>query len=143
MKAASCAGQISYKWIEESIRQGQLQDPEDHRIASVKTNGGRTFKRNEFSVKDDQILMDAVLKATETGLGLSGNKLYDDIAKAVPSPISSPVSRNVGLTIAPATYVPELAKQMGQSPFQTPRNASHDCLITTSFSKNRIQQRGR
>ena len=84
MKAASCAGQISYKWIEESIRQGQLQDPEDHRIASVKTNGGRTFKRNEFSVKDDQILMDAVLKATETGLGLSGNKLYDDIAKAVP-----------------------------------------------------------
>jgi hypothetical protein len=81
----SCAGEISYKWIEESVRLGTLVDPQKHRIAkAVKSTGGsRTFRRTEFSTKDDQILLEAVLKAAENGLGLSGNKLYDDIASQV------------------------------------------------------------
>ena len=85
----ACQGTISYKWLEESIRLGELQDPEKYRIAvPSRTQGGRTFRRTEFSKKDDQILLEAVGKATEMGLALSGNKLYDDIASQVCLPRS-------------------------------------------------------
>ena len=92
-----CPGEISYKWIEESIRNGELQDPEKYRIAAPAGggSGARTARRTEFSPRDDQILLEAVRKATEMGLGLSGNKLYDDIASRVSLPsqfiLTSPI----------------------------------------------------
>jgi hypothetical protein len=86
----ACAGEISYRWIEESIKRGVLQDPETYRIVRAKSSVSRTHRRNEFSRQDDQILLQAVKHAESKGIGLSGNKLYDDLASLV-CPFTAPL----------------------------------------------------
>ena len=79
----ACAGEISYRWIEESIKQQKLQDAESYKIIRTKPSVSRTHRRNEFSTEDDQILIQAVKHAESKGIALSGNKLYDDLASLV------------------------------------------------------------
>ena len=88
MKPLSCAGMISYKWIEECCREGELVDYESHRI--VKTGGlskpgvlHRSARRNEFSSADDQLLLEYVKKHAAAQGAIQGNKIYEAFAAAV------------------------------------------------------------
>jgi hypothetical protein len=86
----SCAGMISYKWIEECCRTGELVDTESHKIRRLgnrNTGGHRTARRNEFSAADDRLLVEFVKKHAAVNGAISGNKIYDSLA-AVVSPAS-------------------------------------------------------
>jgi hypothetical protein len=92
-------GSYSWKWIEESIKNGQLVDLETHRIgppagyvrpvgagSSIPSRIGRT----PFTPEDDRILMSWVTRAERSGLSIKGNRIYEDLARAVCDPTSFP-----------------------------------------------------
>ena len=83
---------ISYRWIEECIREGQLVEEESHRIHRLGnrhggTGGGgsglRSARRNEFSPADDRILIDYLKRKKAAGESLQGNNIYKTFADAV------------------------------------------------------------
>lgn len=82
---------ISYKWLEECIKQRELIDTESHKIrkAGAISGGHRTGRRNEFSPNDDRILIDHIKKQPPSA-HLRGNVIYDSLAQVVclPSPFS-------------------------------------------------------
>lgn len=85
MKQA-CAGMISYKWIEECCRTGELVDTESHkihRLGSRGTGGHRTARRNEFSAADDHLLINFIKRQAAANGAISGNKIYDSLAAVV------------------------------------------------------------
>jgi hypothetical protein len=80
-------GMVSYKWIEECCRNGELVDMDDHRIFK-KANGptapfGRSIRGNEFTAEDDKILIKYLKQQYKNGAALSGNKPYDALAVKV------------------------------------------------------------
>lgn len=82
----SCQGMISYRWIEECCKQGELLDLESHKIRRSRTTGiHRTGRRNEFSAEDDRILLDHIKKSVARGESAKGNRIYDSLAQAVRS----------------------------------------------------------
>jgi hypothetical protein len=77
---------ISYRWVEDCLRNGHLVDPEQHRIEgqAAKTSGtSRSSRRNEFTAADDKLLIDFIKKQASMGASLSGNKIYEEFAVAV------------------------------------------------------------
>lgn len=87
-------GSYSWRWIEDSIKNGRLVELESHRIgpalgsvrpvgsgSSIPTRIGRT----PFTPEDDRILMNWVTRAERSGAAIKGNKLYEDLARAVRS----------------------------------------------------------
>jgi hypothetical protein len=93
-----CEGMVSYQWIEACIRDDVLHEIGKFVIAGKNSvaaksgaagrrpGNGRTYKRNEFTREDDQILLDACKKQVAIGGALQGNKMYDAIAETVTSP---------------------------------------------------------
>ena len=85
---------MSYKWIEDCCKEGELLDWESFVIDRVKPVGGgslagnRSIRRNEFSAEDDRILLDFVMKQKAAGAALQGNKIYESFAVAVAPPSS-------------------------------------------------------
>jgi hypothetical protein len=87
MKGGTNVGMTSYRWIEECIRDNQLLDVDEFQIVPAKgsANKSRTVRRQEFTAEDDEILLAAVRKHRERtdGVGLSGQRMYEDLAAAV------------------------------------------------------------
>jgi len=75
---------ISYKWIEECCKRGELVDTETHKIRRPVSTGGslhRSSRRNEFSAADDRLLIAHIKK--HPGAAIQGNKIYDSLAAEV------------------------------------------------------------
>ena len=75
---------ISYKWIEECCKQGELVDTESHEIRKPVSTGGsfhRSSRRNEFSAADDRLLIAHIKK--HPGAAIQGNRIYDSLAAEV------------------------------------------------------------
>jgi len=75
---------ISYKWIEECCKRGELVDTESYKIHKPGTTGGslhRSSRRNEFSPADDRLLIAHIKK--HPGAAVQGNKIYDSLAADV------------------------------------------------------------
>jgi TRF2-interacting telomeric protein/Rap1 - C terminal domain/Rap1 Myb domain len=86
-------GMYSYRYIELSIRNGQLEDLEAHRIGGVSSRAARPVgsvvlaskgSRNAFTEAEDQMLWDWV-KPFEGMRGSSGNVLFQQLEAANPS----------------------------------------------------------
>jgi hypothetical protein len=84
-RPTTCApGTISYTFVEKSIKDGELQDPADHRAgpplgearepASVyrPTKSGRAA----YTAEEDRILYKWVRDAQEAGVQIGGNEIY-------------------------------------------------------------------
>ena len=78
---------ISYKWIEECVKQGEQVDRESYKIrrpSHVRAHSThRSLRRNEYSVEDDRILIEHVKKHAARGASISGNKIFDSFAAEV------------------------------------------------------------
>ena len=85
-------GVYSYRFVEHSIRNGQLEDLESHRIGNVDSRAARPVgsrvlasrgSRKPFTEADDQMLWDWV-KPVEGTRGIAGNLLYQQLEEANP-----------------------------------------------------------
>ncbi|PMD31138.1 hypothetical protein L207DRAFT_573195 [Hyaloscypha variabilis F] len=79
-------GSISWKFIEQSVAKGVLEDIEDHRagppVGTIREVGSvqpAKKGRTPFTAEDDRILMEWCIKAERKGLSLKGNDLYKQL----------------------------------------------------------------
>ncbi|KAG9240121.1 TRF2-interacting telomeric protein/Rap1 C terminal domain-containing protein [Calycina marina] len=85
----NCAvGAISWRFIEQSVKRGELEDLEHHRVRQVEesirpvgSNKPAKTTRTHFTAEDDQILMRWVLKAERDGLATMGNDIYQQLER--------------------------------------------------------------
>ncbi|KAL1960306.1 hypothetical protein VTO42DRAFT_8266 [Malbranchea cinnamomea] len=85
-------GTYSYQFVERSIRNNKLENPEDHRVGPspnrIRPVGSTTIRprdhRRVFTAKDDQILYDWVKPYELAGGKWSGNKIYQQLAEKYP-----------------------------------------------------------
>ena len=83
-------GSISWKFIEQSVAKGVLEDIEDHRagppVGTIREVGSvqpAKKGRTPFTAEDDRILMEWCIKAERKGLSLKGNDLYKQLEAKV------------------------------------------------------------
>jgi hypothetical protein len=76
-------GSISWTYIDKSVRNGKLEDIEDHRAGPAErvvreAGSGQPSRkgRTPFTVEDDRILMEWCAQAEARGASLKGNELY-------------------------------------------------------------------
>jgi hypothetical protein len=82
-------GSVSYKFIEQSVKNGALEDVNSHRITGAVRNpaaASRTSKgkRVPFTAADDQILSNWLARAEREGKALGGNKIFDELEAICP-----------------------------------------------------------
>jgi hypothetical protein len=84
-------GSISYKFVEESIKQGEVQDPADHPagppIGEAEEAGSihqlTKSGRAAYTAEEDRILYKWVRDAEAAGGSVSGNEVYKQLAAKV------------------------------------------------------------
>lgn len=83
-------GSYSWRYIDESIKRGALQDLESHRagppVGQIRRVGSSMPGRSgrvPFSAEDDRILLDWVSEGARQGASLKGNKLYEQLEALV------------------------------------------------------------
>jgi hypothetical protein len=83
-------GSISWKFIQQSVAKGELEDIEDHRagppVGTIRAVGSAqpTKKgKTPFTAEDDRILMEWCTKAERKGLPLKGNEIYKQLEAKV------------------------------------------------------------
>ncbi|KAK6854238.1 hypothetical protein PG995_009331 [Apiospora arundinis] len=84
-------GSYSWRWIEDSVKKGELLDPEDYLVGAKPEDQPRAGPsapakgtRTPFTGEDDRILMEWVLKREGQGESILGNKIYQELAKKNP-----------------------------------------------------------
>ena len=91
LRQDNAAGTYSYRYIERSIRNGALENLEDHRAGpsrnSIRPAGaiGQPTKgtRTPFTQADDQIIYDLIDETERNGGAISGNEIYKQLAQIV------------------------------------------------------------
>lgn len=91
IKPNPAPGTYSYKFVEKSIRNKNLENPEDHLVGpstnNVRPVGSTTIRakstRKPFTVGDDQILYDWMKPFEKKGGKWSGNKIYQQLEDEV------------------------------------------------------------
>ncbi|KAK7991678.1 hypothetical protein PG988_000472 [Apiospora saccharicola] len=85
-------GSYSWKWIQDSVKKGELLDLDDYLIGSKPQEGqarvgpsapGKST-RTPFTDEDDRILMEWVIKREREGESVQGNKIYQELATKNP-----------------------------------------------------------
>lgn len=82
------ANSVSWTYLEQSIKRGQLEDLETHRISSSRQTGGGLSQPNKstrtpFTQEDDRAISIWVAKAYHRGLSIKGNEIYEQFAEKV------------------------------------------------------------
>jgi hypothetical protein len=84
------AGSISWKFIEQSVAKGELEDVEDYlagppagTIRAVGSAQPMKKGRTPFTAEDDRILMEWCTRAERKGLSIKGNDLYKQLEEKV------------------------------------------------------------
>ncbi|PQE33810.1 Rap1 Myb domain-containing protein [Rutstroemia sp. NJR-2017a WRK4] len=85
------AGSISWKFIDESVKAGELKDFEDYRCGASanssrqrRSNQPNKSSRNPFTQQDDHVLTQWVTKAARRGLATKGNEIYVQLEELYP-----------------------------------------------------------
>jgi hypothetical protein len=80
-------GSISWKWIEESVRKGELQDideylagPPEGTVRGVGSTLPPKGTRTPFTTADDKYLSDWVIDAQRKGAQIKGNEVFKQLA---------------------------------------------------------------
>ncbi|MAD85024.1 MAG: hypothetical protein CL912_18855 [Deltaproteobacteria bacterium] len=86
-------GSISWTWVEQSLKNGTLEDIEDHRagpvhapVREVGSTQPTKKTRTKFSPEDDKILMEWVIRAEQRGSSILGQTIYQQLAQKVMLP---------------------------------------------------------
>ncbi|KAL1966968.1 hypothetical protein VTN77DRAFT_3712 [Rasamsonia byssochlamydoides] len=79
----------SYQYVEKSIRNGRLENLEDHRAGKTTRPVGAygipsRSRRVPFSLEDDQIVWDWMQPYEVSGAAVSGNVIYEQLAEKYP-----------------------------------------------------------
>jgi hypothetical protein len=84
------AGSISWRYVDQSVKKGELEDIENHRagpathMAREVGSGEPTRKgRTPFTAEDDRILMKWVMQGERAGISSKGNELFKQLEKQV------------------------------------------------------------
>ncbi|KAJ5040887.1 uncharacterized protein L3040_005446 [Drepanopeziza brunnea f. sp. 'multigermtubi'] len=87
----SPVGSISWKWIEDSVKKGSLEDFDKYPAGPAKqevrpaASGQPTRKgRTKYTAEDDRILMEWCIRAERRGVLLGGNPIWHDLEKKYP-----------------------------------------------------------
>ncbi len=97
------ATSYSYRYIEKSIRNGVLEDLEDHGVGPAEgtvRSVGSTIQppkgtRNKYTQNDDRILWDWVVhQMPQTGGGTDGNVIYKKLEAKVSGPTGATQMRH-------------------------------------------------
>ena len=79
-------GSISWHWIDQSVKKGELEDIELYRagpatniIREVSSAQPARKGRTPFTTEDDRILRDWCIKAERKGVSMKGNELYKQL----------------------------------------------------------------
>lgn len=91
----------SWKYIEQSVKNGKLEDKEKHLINSTSTSNGSpasrtpghkaggsrptTTTRTDYTKADDDFLLEWVAKAKKQGMAVGGNLIYKQLENVVRS----------------------------------------------------------
>ncbi|MCJ1387555.1 hypothetical protein MMC18_000398 [Xylographa bjoerkii] len=92
LRQDNAPGTYSYQYIERSIRNGALEDLEDHRAGparnSIRPAGaiGQPTKgtRTPFTTDDDQVIYDLIDETERKGGPVSGNEIYKQLGQINP-----------------------------------------------------------
>lgn len=83
-------GSISWKFIEQSVAKGALEDLDDYRagrvVGTIREVGSAQPARKgkiAFTAEDDRILMEWCIKAERKGLSVKGNEIYKQLEEKV------------------------------------------------------------
>lgn len=124
-------GSYSWRWIEQSVQKGMLEDLEAHRaglVAGISRPVGSSQPtrntRTPFTAADDRALALWVTNAERQGLSTKGNEIYQQLERIV----GLPILRKAVLTVRPAEsspYLSVLARPVGQIwPIQAPSGSN-------------------
>lgn len=91
LRSEAPPGSYSYTWIEESIKQGELQDKEAHRAGPSagysrppgSSMPAKTGGRNAYTVEDDRVLYEWVRGYVDKGGAERGNEIYRQLEQVV------------------------------------------------------------
>ncbi|RDL36993.1 uncharacterized protein BP5553_04426 [Venustampulla echinocandica] len=81
-------GSVSWKWIEQSLKNGALEDtekypagPSEPQVRDVGSALPPRYGRTPFTSEDDRVLMKWVAEAERRGLSTKGNEIYKQLEK--------------------------------------------------------------
>lgn len=135
IKTQSQPRSYSYTYVEKSIRNGQLEDLNDHAagppVGAIRTVGSTTIlakgTRRTFTEDDDQTLWDWVTSCERKGGRISGNEIYKQLEEVVWTSFSPSTLLNMcllGVESTPSLAI--LARSMGKdTEFQTTTKTTH------------------
>lgn len=93
MRKDSPQGSYTWKWIQDSVKNGKLLDLDDYLIhnkpqeqARVGPSAPGKSTRTPFTKEDDRILMEWVIESERKGGSILGNKIYQALAAKVRPP---------------------------------------------------------
>jgi hypothetical protein len=105
-------GSYSWRWIEESVKKGKLEDLEAHRAGPVVGISGPVGSsqptrntRTPFTAADDRALALWVTNAERQGLSTKGNGIYQQLERIV----SLRIFLGAVLTVCPTESAPYLS----------------------------------
>ncbi len=82
-------GSVSWKFIEASIKAGEIQNSDEYKIAQatvsrpVGSTAPTRATRVPFTAEDDRALINWVLRHERQGASLKGNAIYEQLAEEV------------------------------------------------------------
>ena len=83
-------GSISWKYIEQSVAKGALEDLDDYRagrdVGTIREVGSAQPARKgkiAFTPEDDRTLMEWCIRAEQKGLSMKGNEMYKQLEEKV------------------------------------------------------------
>ena len=104
------ANSVSWKYIEDCVKSGDLLNADDYKIKRTTTNlhlltstAPTKSTRNPFTRADDQKLLRYVYDCDFKGEPTSGKKIYEQFAAMVATPFGPPGTSQTALTAPPST----------------------------------------
>lgn len=81
---------LSYRYVEQSVRHGKLEDPASHRVGPSAprpmsaSNIPTKSTRRSYTLQDDQVVFDWLYPWEQSkGAPTHGNRIYKDLAERV------------------------------------------------------------
>jgi hypothetical protein len=90
LRADAPSGGVSYQWIDETLKSGQLLDTGAYTVAKLprpsasRVSTATKSTRTPFTTEDDKVLLDWVDRAEAAGDAVRGNAIYEALAALNP-----------------------------------------------------------
>ena len=135
----SCRPSYSYTFIERSIRNGHLEDMEDHKVGpalgTVRSIGSSIqpskTTRSKYTEDDDRVLWNWVYSHTQKGGGTDGNEIYKQLEVQVRIYWVWPASEHYLSSVELAAPMAIMERSMDKTPQRKTTSSHCSCQCTT------------